>query len=340
MTARICCLDEFFSIRFRALLESAEDLLSERVQRFLVAVFKYTLAATTHSEDAFAHMRKFLQACCRPPSMATVAARHVLGEIRRAHERWQKRMKKRGPTTTPTTAHSRPVWAHSLKRRDRHTRRGNCAFMTARRPQVTAANPRAAWQSRVEHRIMIMRLLQNEWRALPWADKKRWTATARQRTRAARWRIDPLEEYIKSCEGGCERDLSSMPWGLGDAEFPVATEFLEAELRDFTRTTQSFTHHHAEDWRTWSDAVVRPPGLVQGTIKLRKACATQCACCLGVLPAAERNYDKILVPLRLVVAPVRVVTHARLLIVHISTAARPAGISAKPRPSQEPRVHR
>jgi len=323
-----CCLDEFFSIRFRNSLESVLDLSTERIQRFLVAVFKYTLAATTHSEDAFAHMRKCLNACCKPPSMATVSARHVLSELRRAHGRWKKKAKKRGPTAR-ATAHSRPVWTKTPKDRGRHSRRAHWMFMEWRKPQLKAEQPRPAWLPPASYRNEIQRKLFAEWRLLSLADKKAWRATARKKTQAARRRIDPLEEYIKSCADGCERDLSSMPWGLGDAEFPVATEFVEAEVRDYVRTSQSFVRQYAQDWRTVSDGVVPPPGLVRGTLTMRQPCGSRCDGCLRDLPPAEQNYESIVAALRVIVAPKCVVTHARLLIVHISTAENPAGFAVR-----------
>ena len=85
MDARGCCVDEHFSEKFRNMLQDERDFVLPPIQRFLAAVLRAALASTSHSENTFAHMRKMLHKCLRPPHISTVAAQHVLVEIMRIH---------------------------------------------------------------------------------------------------------------------------------------------------------------------------------------------------------------------------------------------------------------
>jgi len=326
--ADLCCLDDLFTKRLRKLVHSPMDLFTECMQRFLTASFKYALAATTHSENAFAHMRKFLTSCHRPPAMATVATQHVTGEITRVHKKWKAAAKRVAPTDV-ATHHSRPMWTKSLRQRGRQHRRSRNLFEAWRRPLLVAERPRPAWQPKELYRREVLRTLCSEWVALSPADRRRWRRTAREQTAAARVRVDPLHDYIQRCRDGCQRVDASLPWGLADDAFPIAEETLAAVVQAYPKrpkgrqkrtTNGSFVRSRASAWQALHNTVVEPAGVVRNVDSLHVPCLARCSQCLSKISAQEAAYAAVLSDLRVLVAPTGVDTTSRFLMVYFYVA--------------------
>ena len=165
-----CCLDEGFSLRFRALVGSVSDIFLDLILRFLRAVFHYAIGATTHMEVSFAHMMKFLQRSWRPPHIACVAEHHTLTEVKRAHARWLD--SKCNPTDTDVVEcrrqassskglKGRPVWAHAVKaKQGRNNQHGTNysarnAFVSTKFDSLRARYPRRPLETRTSYNCRI-----------------------------------------------------------------------------------------------------------------------------------------------------------------------------------------
>ena len=127
MQAKECCIDDMFSARLRATIPSAEALVDDNhIVGFLKHSLQQAHSTTSHIEDGFAHMRRHLNLGWRAPSMATVAAQHVLAEHQRVHGAWLRSLKskpheqerKRRQSHTPKPGR-RPIWVWSKRRRVR-----------------------------------------------------------------------------------------------------------------------------------------------------------------------------------------------------------------------------
>ena len=78
LDASRCCLDDDFSLKLRAHFRTPEDILENPMAvQFLCTTLEGLVGSTSHIEDAFAHMRRHVQAAWRAPSMASLASRSV-----------------------------------------------------------------------------------------------------------------------------------------------------------------------------------------------------------------------------------------------------------------------
>ena len=299
------------------------DLFSTEVQRFLTAAFRYALAATTHAENAFAAMRKHLIGCRRPPAMSTVATRHVLAEIRRVHQRWADKNKKKGRAPLcRRNAHTRPVWVHSKKRRHRGHVHADKLYYKANRARVVAEMRQDPLMPPRAREALVLRRLSQEWLSASDADKSDFVAAARGATAAEHSRPDPLEEFIEDPDGAASRQARSKPWGLADADFPLAEELLREEMARFESSGSSFARVNANAWRDMSDNYVHGPGVVAPGLAMSTPCGLKCSKCLSRRSDAEQASDAIVSQLRLLIAPVGQKSFGKFVTLHISCEGR------------------
>ena len=75
LNASRCCLDDDFSLKLRAHFRTPEDILENPMAvQLLCTTLEGLVGSTSHIEDAFAHMRRHVQAAWRAPSMASLAS--------------------------------------------------------------------------------------------------------------------------------------------------------------------------------------------------------------------------------------------------------------------------
>ena len=253
--------------------------------------------------------------------MATVATRHVLGEARRVHKRWVDKKKKKGRAPLRRrNAHTRPVWVHSKKRRNRGHAHADKNFFKRHRARVVAEMVHDPLLPPRAREAKILRRLSQEWRSASEAEKKDSVAAARDATKARHRLRDPLEEFIEDTDGAPDWDALSKPWGLADADFPLAEELLREEMDRFVADGQSFTRVNADAWRDMCDNYVHGPGVVAPGLTWNAPCGLKCSKCLSKRSDDEQASDAILSQLRLLVAPASQKSFGRFVTLHISCA--------------------
>ena len=253
--------------------------------------------------------------------MATVATRHVLAEVRRVHQRWIDKKKKRGRAPLfRRNCHTRPVWVHSKKRRNRGRNHADKLYYKANRARVVAELGLDPIMPKRSREALVLRRLAQEWASASPAEKDDYFAAAREKTAAEHCRPDPLEEFIEDVDGAASRDASSKPWGLADADFPLAEEMLREEMRRFESEGASFTRVNANAWRDMCDNYVHGPGVVAPGIQMSTPCGLRCSKCMSTLSDAERANGAIVSQLRLLIAPARQKSFGKFVTLHISCA--------------------
>ena len=106
-SAPCCCLDTSFSQRLRAGANAVEDLLEADAGSFLATVFERVVMSSTFIERKFANFARWLDVKRSPPSLPTLAAKHVTRSFSEAAERWRKR---KASGARQADFRSRPAW--------------------------------------------------------------------------------------------------------------------------------------------------------------------------------------------------------------------------------------
>lgn len=241
LAANPCCIDEHFFERLRGLIADVDDLFLLPVQRFLAAVLRAALASTSHSENAFAHMRQMLQKCMRPPHISTVAAHHCLLEIMRIHRMWLKLRESAAdvvrdrshisardvPRERPGRGVKRVIWSASKKTCKQSKLSTYNAFVREHLPEQRYLHPCQRLEPKTAYRKRLLALCGSSWAGLNKSGRARFDGAAAAERCRRRLCIDPSKAFLLDALTLPDVDAASFPWGLADQEFP----FSEREFR-------------------------------------------------------------------------------------------------------------
>ena len=320
MNCPLCCLDEYFSQRLRKLVNCSSDFFLPPMQRFLKAAFTCP-ATTTHLENAFAHMRSHVNRSWRAPHMATVAAAHSIREISRVFKIWRE---KKESARTAASLRRRPVWTMSKQQRNRGRKPGaRSEYVKWRLTSLNVENPCPFDLDAHEHSKRLFRRAQQDWKEVRRGkgDLARWKLSADVQTQRMQSLSDPLEEFIKASEAGTETDLTSLPWGCADEEYPLSESLLSNEIlcHRNARKRKSFVQLRAAEWREACGTMLPGPGVIPSKVTVQTPCLSSCGECLQTLPIAVKCvYDTLRRDLAMVVAPLRTTTLGQQMMLHFS----------------------
>ena len=130
------------------MVNGASDLLMAPMLRFLRACFTNAVAATTHCEDTFAHLRQLIYRSPAATHMAIGAAYHTFLESRRIRRLWfaslpaEKHKRHVETNQKPRAGPLRPIWTQNKSRRGVAARKSAVnVSVEARAPVIRAATP-------------------------------------------------------------------------------------------------------------------------------------------------------------------------------------------------------
>ena len=122
LAANICCLDVGFSQRLRALIAKAGGTIDwffePHVQEWLYHVFAKGVICTTNLENAFAHIRRFVNMSWRAIHIASIAQHYMCGFLNRIHLAWiRSAYGEKACQQPPEYANhkTRPMWAQTKR---------------------------------------------------------------------------------------------------------------------------------------------------------------------------------------------------------------------------------
>lgn len=278
IAARRCCLDPYFGAKLRELVSEAHDLLLAPVLRFLAACFTKAVAATTHCEDQFAHLRQYLQRSQRATHMASAAAYHMLLESRRIHKAWyeslpiEKRKRQIDLCRQKTRAGAcRPIWTQSKRRRAGGSRI-TCAnaYVKARAPILRATTPVDPLVPKSLRAKNIMKQIFSEWLAMSPRERRQWVRKRNRGREEAKQRIDPLQAFVDACQDGSSYSGGGL-WAFHDLEWPLAEERLDKATRDHEGAC-SFVKSCSGRWVTATGKAIPGDNVIPEKIHARVPC--------------------------------------------------------------------
>ena len=222
------------------------------------------------------------------------------------------------------SAPRRPVWTHSKKKRNRGKVTSHNEWWKVHFPKVCAEKPCPFDKDKETHRKELFRGAWAEWRgvrASPAAFKE-WQAQARAAKNDMCCAKDPLDEFINGMLMGQEADVESMPWGIGDQEFPIcASRVDEARTQHAAeKTRRSFIHHYSQEWHDLFCSLESGPGTIKArSISITPCCLEKCTECLQALPRhIQLSMQQVRQDLLMLVAPLRCKTLGKQIMLHFS----------------------
>ncbi len=265
--AELCCLDPWFGERLKRRVTCAEDLLEPSMLAFLEDAFATALPVTTHLEDSFAHMRKFVIKALRPPHVCQIASFHVCKELLRT---WQAAKRLRGEPNggRRKRARPRPLWTQSKRRRTGQTVRPTTWSIFVKQA-FQAERFRSGQAGRGETFRSCMPQLRESFANLSRPEKERLSRAVRAERLHARVAADPLQ---------AREDVATPPptpcWNLGDADFPVAVAIMSREME-----SKDHLQVASAAWEKRVGAIVEPGSEPLPTVVVAKSCPDVLPCC-------------------------------------------------------------
>ena len=256
-----CCLDEYFGLPFSEMLTDPEDLFLEPLQKFLRELFFNGVAASTHSENAFAHCQRICAKAWKPLHVATLAAEHVVLETRRVHGESSSSTSASAASAACTAsaasaaaapaspgASRRPVWRKTRRKRNLQKVSSSNMHMKHRYNVEAVRHPRKPLEPPLVYRNRILAIMHSKWRAMPPKRRQLYQGRASAEKSSLMLQGDPLQQYVDTVEhrGAVQEDRA--PWGLCDSDFPVAVAVVDRDVSEWCGQG-SWMKGSAELWR-------------------------------------------------------------------------------------------
>ena len=315
-----CCLDPYFAKCLRDMCGNADDLMLESIQRFLLDCFRGALAATTHAEDQFAHMRRYLQRCWKAPHASSMCAHHTIEETKRVHREWLEETPEKKDVSAAVhdvvTATGRPLWRWSKKKRGKAKTSAYNLFVRERYGMMKATMSRKLLEPLALFHIRVMKRLAKRWKEMAGDNKKTWKDKAILVRQVTALRPDAMATYVKTMEDAKAVETTGSPWGLPDLDFPVAEAILIKARKDAaskqTGKRKSFMKEHSESWHKEHGCFIDNQFHLPGALGVRTPCGEIASTCLNShTDEVLQLKDDIVKLLKEWVAPNCVVTRGR-----------------------------
>lgn len=279
-----CCGDDEFILRLQEMMaglseEELEQLLDATpdIGQMLLGIFVSVLETSSHIEDSFAHLRKFIIQCGRASSAANLSAFHLLKELKRAwaHAKWMhdhpdqderrrlnksKQKKKKKKQYPP-----RPVWAKAKNKRlgGSSYRKAWTTFMHRHRRKNGGTGQMQTGE---------VCAAAAAWRQLPEASKVQAERESRAGSIALRYSSDPLDNVLEKAEEA-DSSMSWTPWSMGSLVSPLSCEALDPKDRPGGgQPRASWAEDWSAHWRAMSNEMVMPDETFPKSVAHKRTC--------------------------------------------------------------------
>ena len=318
----LCCLDMHFSRKLRALVVAwnltASDLTQGPINDFMCTVFSNVIVVTTHIENTFAHMRRFLGRAYRVLHIVQLAALHVALESRRVYDFVAEHLQGgRERVGRACEARCRPVWAQTKRKRlgvPVRSTSWSCYLS-----DVGECDQSGQFTDRDR--------IGEDFAALSPEMKQSYKTMARSKRTCARVLgnvEDPLKVYVdgdfddQCAEPGQDfpMQVNETPWRLGDGEFPVGVGLVGTLQR-----CPGFLKKRYAQWQCRCGGLSKPDFSMPKKVQSSVPCLDLCGSCTAQWGLCRADLVKhILTILQALVAPIGVKDFKRCLLVSISVA--------------------
>ena len=232
LQAPSCCCDPGFAGRLKRL--SAEELLDDRRQAFLEVVFSRVVLTSTFIERKFANFKQWTDQSQKPLSLQLLAAKHYTRSFSEAAASWRNKS-----GFKPGSKKGRPSWCGSASKASRLN-----GFLVFEKEQRAASD---AQIQGAESRERFVKKASEEWRALPPAQKQRYSQKAQaENARSDLLRQAQLASQPAPLQPGGPWNLSFIPEAAGET-WPLHAN----ALGDFLRESGGFR----PACQSWAQAV-------------------------------------------------------------------------------------
>ena len=293
-----CCLDPYVGRRLQAMVRDIADMFLPPVVAFVKECFVRSLASTTHVENAFAHVRSYLSSCRRPPSVAALAAHHVITECHRVHKAWlaglpdlrKSALKRRCGTTD---SRKRAMWAASRQQMsDRIRHNGYSAFVKWSLPKLRREHAREVGEPANLYNNRILSFVSKAWADLGHARQQAYSLRSQaSKKRRKTTEPDPVAKFVLAASFAPNLAADS-PWGVGDERFALGECALHRRMQQDVEASrragaqaQSFVASQQKQWREHCGCSVPPAGVIPDQVTVDTPCSEICNRCVGCLNA-------------------------------------------------------